>query len=205
MPVTQLLGSAINAFGIRTGESPRFEVIHNDGELAIRRYPALLRARTFAAGPYDESTEAGFHRLSKYMSGHNSGGVRLYPLNSLTQSNLRGEPIAMTTPMLQLPAEGGWTMAFILPKKYTVSTAPKPLDATIELEQVPPQTMATLRYTGNVDEVRVQRKFRELRGWVQSIGWRSISEPLAAQYDPTFTIPFLRRNEVLVRAEPLHS
>ena len=64
--------------------------------------------------------------------------------------------------------------------------------------------MAILRYSGSVDEDRIQRKFRELRGWVQSIGWRSISEPLAAQYDPPFTIPFLKRNEVLVRAEPLH-
>ncbi len=205
MLVTQILGSAINAFGIRTGESPKYDVIHEDGELAIRRYPAFLRARTLTAGDYTASSEANYKRLASYISGHNSGNVRLYPPDSLAQSNLRGESIAMTTPVLQAPVEDGWTMAFILPRKYTFSTAPKPLDATIELEQVPPQTMAILRYSGNVDEDRIQRKFRELRGWVQSIGWRSISEPLAAQYDPPFTISFLKRNEVLVRAEPLHS
>ena len=203
MLVTHILGSAVNAFGIRTGESPKYDVVHEDGELEIRRYAAFLRAKTFAAGDYAASTEAGFKRLASYISGHNSGNVRLYPPDSLAQSNLRGQANAMTTPVLQAPVEGGWTMAFILPRKYTFSTAPKPLDAQIELEQVPPQTMAILRYSGSVDEDRIQRKFRELRGWVQSIGWRSISEPLAAQYDPPFTIPFLKRNEVLVRAEPL--
>lgn len=205
MLVTQILGSAINTFGIRTGESPKYEVVHEDGELEIRRYPAFLCARTFAGGDYAASSETGFKRLASFMSGHNSGNVRLYPPDSLAQSNLRGESIAMTTPVFQAPGEGGWTMAFILPRKYTFGTAPKPLDPKIELEQVPPQTMAILRYSGNVDEDRIQRKFRELRGWVQSIGWRSISEPLAAQYDPPFTISFLKRNEVLVRAEPLQS
>ena len=203
MLVTHILGSAVNTFGIRTGETPKYDVMHEDGELEIRRYAAFLRAKTFATGDYAASSGAGFKRLASYISGHNGGNVRLYPPDSLAQSNLRGEPIAMTTPVLQAPVEGGWTMAFILPRKYTFSTAPKPLDAQIELEQVPPQTMAILRYSGSVDEDRIQRKFRELRGWVQSIGWRSISEPVAAQYDPPFTIPFLKRNEVLVRAEPL--
>lgn len=205
MPVTHILGSAINIFGIRTGESPRYEVIHQDGELEIRRYPALLRASTFTAGPYQTSTEAGFHRLADFISGHNSASARRYQPDQGAPPNVRGEHIAMTMPVLQAPVEGGWTMAFILPRKYSFSTAPKPLDKDVDLQQVPPQTMAILRYTGSVDEERIQRKFRELRGWVQSIGWRSISEPLAALYDPPFTIPFLKRNEVLVRAEPLHS
>ena len=205
MLVTHILENAVNAFGIRTGESPKYEVILRDGELEIRRYQAFLRANTFAPGDFAASTEAALKRLNSFISGHNSGNVRLYPPDSLAQANLRGEAIAMTTPVLQAPAGGGWTMAFIMPRKYTFSTAPKPLDANIELEQVPPQTMAILRYSGHVDEDRIQRKFRELRGWVQSIGWRAISEPLAAQYDPPFTISFLKRNEVLVRAEPLHS
>ena len=127
MLVTHILGSAVNAFGIRTGESPKYDVVHEDGELEIRRYAAFLRARTFAAGDYVASTEAGFKRLASYISGHNSGKVRLYPPDSLAQSNLRGEAIAMTTPVLQAPVEGGWTMAFILPRKYTFSTAPKAL------------------------------------------------------------------------------
>jgi hypothetical protein len=205
MPVTHMLASAVNIFGIRTGESPKYDVLHADGELEIRRYPAHLRAKLLVAGPYVESTRSGFKRLASFISGHNSGSVQLYPPGSAAQANIRGEHIAMTAPVLFAPAEGGWTTAFILPRRYSFSTAPKPLDAEIELEQVPQQTMAILRYSGHVDEDGIQRKFRELRGWVQSIGWRSISEPLAAQYDPPFTIPFLKRNEVLVRAEPLQA
>jgi hypothetical protein len=205
MAVSQMLGSAVNAFGIRTGESPKYDVIHEDGELEIRRYAAQLRAKTFAPGDYTASMEAGCARLLSFISGNNDGGTRLRPSKSAMRPDMNGEHIAMTTPVLQASVEGGWMVAFILPRKYSYSTAPRPLDAEVELEQVPPQTMAILRYSGQVDEQRIQRKFRELRGWVQSIGWRSISEPLAAQYDPPFTIPFLKRNEVLVRAEPLHS
>lgn len=205
MVVSQILGSAVHAFGIRTGESPKYDVIHEDGELEIRRYQALLRVKTFAPGVYAASLDTGFARLLSFMSGHNDGGTRLRRSKPAMRSSTDGERITMTTPVLHAAGQGGWTVAFILPRKYSFSTAPRPLDAEVELEQVPPQTMAILRYSGHVDEVRVQRKFRELRGWVQSIGWRSISEPLAAQYDPPFTISFLKRNEVLVRAEPLHS
>lgn len=205
MLVTQILGSAVHVFGIRTGESPKYDVVHEDDELEIRRYAALLRAKTFVPGDYAASMEIGFKRLESYLSGNNSRNVRLYPPDSAMQSDLRGEHIPMTTPVIQSPSEDGWSVAFTLPRKYTFSTAPKPLDGQVELEQIPPQTMAILRYSGTVDEDGIQRKFRELRGWVQSIGWRTISEPIAAQYDPPFTIPFLKRNEVLVRAEPLHS
>jgi len=204
MLVTQILGSAVNIFGIRTGESPKYVVLHEDGELEIRRYVSLLRVKTFIPGDYAASMEVGLKRLGSFVSGHNSGNVRLYPESGI-QTDLRGEHIATTTPVLQSPIADGWAMAFILPRKYTFSTAPKPLDEKVELEHMPTQTMAILRYSGSVDEECIQRKFRELRGWVQSIGWRSISEPMSAQYDPPFTIPFLKRNEVLVRAEPLHS
>ena len=103
MQVTHILGSAINALGIRTGESPKYDVIHEDGELEIRRYQAFLRAKTFAAGNYAASSGAGFKRLASFISGHNSGGVRLYSQDSFAQSNLRGEHIAMTAPVLQAP------------------------------------------------------------------------------------------------------
>jgi hypothetical protein len=203
MLVTNILEGAINAFGIRTGETPKYEIVVEDGELEIRRYSAFLVAKYFVAGSYPECTELAFQRLADFINGNNVDRSKLDPQEA--QARGGGEHMPMTTPILQWQAAGGWTMAFVLPRKYTFSTSPRPTDEGVELQQMPSQTMAVLRYTGGVDEERILRRFRELQGWVQSIGWRSISEPVAAQYDPPFTIPFLKRNEVLVRAEALHS
>jgi hypothetical protein len=202
MAVTEFFEGAIHALGIRTSEMPSYTVRREDGELEIRKYTSYIVAKMFMAGAFPQSAPAAFTHLLDYLSGNNSPGAGLPLPESAPRS---GVHIPLTMPVLYWPGEGGWHAAVILPSKYTFSTAPKPLDAAIELERIPAQTMAALRYSGNADEAQIQQKFRELRGWVQSLGWRHISSPLAAQYDPPFTIPFLKRNEVLVRAEPLHS
>lgn len=202
MAVTDFFEGAIHAFGIRTSEMPSYTVLREDRELEIRKYTTYIIAKTFASGAYSVSSAAAFTHLLDYLGGNNSSGAGL-PFASATPRS--GLHIPLTMPVLYWPDEGGWHAAVILPGKYTFSTAPKPLDDTIELERIPAQTMAALRYSGHAEEAQIQQKFRELRGWVQSLGWRDISAPLAAQYDPPFTIPFLRRNEVLIRAEPLHS
>lgn len=202
MAVTEFFEGAIHALGIRTSEMPSYTVLREDRELEIRKYTSYIVAKTFKVGAYSVSAPAAFNHLLDYLGGDNSPGAGL-PLPSAAPHS--GAHIPLTMPVLYWPGEGGWNAAVILPGKYTYSTAPKPLDEGIELERIPAQTMAALRYSGHAEEAQIQQKFRELRGWVQSLGWRDISAPLAAQYDPPFTIPFLKRNEVLVRAEPLHS
>ena len=38
----------------------------------------------------------------------------------------------------------------------------------------------------------------ELLAWIKAKGWTPIASPQLARYDPPWTLPFLRRNEILV-------
>ena len=64
--------------------------------------------------------------------------------------------------------------------------------------EVPGETMAVLRFSGSTGDARIaERKealLRELRG----SAWAPTGEPVFLGYDPPFTLPPLRRNEVAV-------
>ncbi|MBM3423142.1 MAG: heme-binding protein [Chlorobi bacterium] len=44
----------------------------------------------------------------------------------------------------------------------------------------------------------------QLQAWLEKQGYRALSEPGFAAYDPPWIIPFLRRNEVQITIEADH-
>ena len=111
------------------------------------------------------------------------------------------EQIAMTAPVVMQPeSEGIWKMAFSMPSKYTMQNLPKPLDPEITLIEVPAKKFAVIRFSGSYDNLEKRRdKAEELSKWLSTqTQYKKLSEPVFAGYDPPFTIPFLRRNEVLI-------
>lgn len=56
--------------------------------------------------------------------------------------------------------------------------------------------IAALRYTGMTTAKIIDEKARELKSWLKDNGIPALGEPWSARYDPPWTIPFLRRNEV---------
>ena len=90
-------------------------------------------------------------------------------------------------------------MRFYLPRKVVAAGAPEPTEPGVRLVRIPPERLAVLRFSGATDDARIaERKealLRELRGsaWEPAGG-----EPVFFGYDPPFTPPFLRRNEVAV-------
>ena len=58
--------------------------------------------------------------------------------------------------------------------------------------------VATVRYSGLVSEETIEEYSGRLRAWIADNGWVAVSTPRSARYDPPWTIPFLRRNEVLI-------
>ena len=91
-------------------------------------------------------------------------------------------------------------MAFSMPSKYTLQSLPKPLDSNIKLVEVPAKMFAVIRFTGAYDNLKKRRsKINELSKWLSTRPqYKKVSEPVFAGYDPPFTLPFLRRNEVLI-------
>jgi hypothetical protein len=142
------------------------------------------------------SSRDAFWALFNYISGGNTAQQKVAMTAPV---EVRSEEIAMTAPVERaVDEEGRVRMRFFLPSAYTVDTAPRPADPRVKLVPVPEETLAILRYSG----IRTDENFREksqlLLSHLQGTPWRSISMPVFFGYDPPVTIPFLRRNEVVV-------
>ena len=75
---------------------------------------------------------------------------------------------------------------------------PAPKDAGVTLRLTPPSRKAVLRFSGLAGKDEVQTKALTLEAWVSKRHLRPIGPVSLAQYDPPWTLWFLRRNEVMI-------
>jgi hypothetical protein len=181
--------------GVRAGtEEPKFELIERIGDLQIRRYGERIAAETEVTGADEQSRSTGFRRLAGYIFG---GNVKPGGAPSESQS------IAMTAPVAQAAeGENRWRIQFFMPSQYRLADLPKPRDPSVQLSVVPAQTYAVLEFSGSIDGDVMKAKQRELLRELAGAKWRASGEPVNWFYDPPWTLPPLRRNEVAVPVVP---
>jgi hypothetical protein len=80
-----------------------------------------------------------------------------------------------------------------------MATLPVPSDERVTLREVPGERQAVLRYSGLAGPEVVRARVDELRALLEREGLEAIGEPVSARYDPPWTLPFLRRNEIWLR------
>ena len=119
------------------------------------------------------------------------------------EQTLKQEKIAMTAPVESLQMESGYLISFMLPSKYTLATAPKPLDSRLRIVAFPSRTIAVLRYSGRWTQKNFDRYQQELLTALAQQGIEPLGEVRSAFYNSPFMLPFLRRNEVMVEIPAL--
>ena len=120
------------------------------------------------------------------------------PVLSEQQGSADGVEVAMTAPVLTEADGERWRVAFVLPSRFTPETAPLPTDPLVKLSTVPSKTVAVVRFSGLANEWRYRDYEAELLRWIERNELTPASEPRYAGYDPPWTLPFRRRNEVLI-------
>lgn len=97
------------------------------------------------------------------------------------------------------PAGATWEMALIMPSTYTLETVPLPNDPRVQLSEMPAEELAVIRFSGAPgDSALLEQEFK-LRRWLQGReDYEASGSYRYAAYDPPFTIPFLRRNEIMI-------
>ena len=196
---TSLL-TACTVFGIRNSEEAKYSVLYTENNIQIRQYQELLIAQTQSKGDYEKSSSSAFKLLAGYIFGENQSQKKIEMTTPVLQKS-QSEKIEMTVPVYQQENSDTWTMTFVLPSKYTLETIPIPLDKNIEIKMVPAKKVATIQYTGFINSKKIKDHADQLLSWLESNGYTSVSEPYSAGYDPPWTIPFLRRNEVHIEIE----
>ncbi len=92
-------------------------------------------------------------------------------------------------------------MTFVMPTKYILETLPRPLDPLVEISMISPKRVATIRFSGLMNKKKFVRYSTELSNWIESNGYTAVSPPRSAGYNPPWTLPPLRRNEIHIDIE----
>ena len=190
-------------FGIRSGtEEPRYTLVERVGQIEIRHYGPRLAAETTVSGPSMEARSDGFRKVAGYIFGANTAKTSIAMTAPVAQTSLgktaAAQKIAMTAPVAQQAAgpDGQWRVQFFMPAKYSREALPTPNDPAVRIVEVPAQDYAVLRFAGSANAATVTARTRQLTDGLAHGAWRVSGEPIAWFYDPPWTAPFLRRNEI---------
>ena len=196
--------AACSVVGDRSGTAePAFAVVAQHGAVEIRQYGPRIAAETMVDGDEAEARNAGFRRLAGYIFGANRGRAEIAMTAPVAQARA-GTAIAMTAPVAQSRAQptgagaAGWSVRFYMPAQWTLATLPVPDDPAVRLVEVPGETVAVLRFSGDRGPARVATQQAALLQALADGAWQPNGAPVGWFYDPPWTLPWLRRNEVAV-------
>jgi hypothetical protein len=199
-PFAALLSAACSVVGVSDTPEPEFTVVDRLGEaVEVRRYAprVAVEARMPEGG-----RNAAFGRLFDYISGANDGGGKIAMTTPVATDE--GAEIAMTAPVATDEAGpgGGYAMRFFLPKQYDAATAPRPTDDRLRIVDYPEQTIAVIRFSGLRDESNIAEHRDRLLSALDGSDWRPTGPAESWFYDPPWTLPPMRRNEIAIPVGP---
>ncbi len=190
----------LSTFGINSGtEQPKYEIIDRIGSVVeIRQYSSRIAAEvTIDTVGRDDPRGDAFRIVAGYIFGANKGKTKI-DMTSPVEVETTGEKIAMTAPVEINESANGLTMRFFMPARYSRADLPEPADRRVRLVDIPSKTIASLRFSGSTGNAAVVEKTTELLKTLSGSHWTVEATPTAFFYNPPWTIPFFRRNEIVV-------
>ena len=164
-------------------ESAPYRVLKKAGAFEVREYPSLHLVETPWSGRM-EKRNTGFRKLFRYISGQNEAALK----------------IPMTTPVFisAQTEEAEGSMAFVMPIDRRAEEIPKPSDESVKLRRMRGGMYAVCRFSGRTTKGNEEASLKKLQGWMGQQGLRAAGEAVWGYFDPPWTLPFLKRNEVMV-------
>ena len=160
-------------------EEANYEVVEENKEYEIRKYSDRLVIET-------NSIEGnGFRKLFNYISGNNE----------------KNQEIKMTVPVTQEIKNGNMTMQFYLPLKFNKDNAPKPSNSDIEILTIEGGYYAVIEYSGRSSDKNFLKNKDILEKLLKQDNITILSPPIRASYNSPFTLPMLKRNEIMYRID----
>ena len=160
-------------------EEANYEVIKENKNYEIRKYPDRLVIET------NSVQGNGFRKLFNYISG----------------SNKDNEEIKMTVPVTQENKNGNMTMQFYLPSKFNKDNAPKPINSEVKILTIEGGYYAVIKYSGRSSDNNFLKNKEILEEELKKDKILILSPPIKASYNSPFTLPMLKRNEVMFRVD----
>jgi len=193
--------SGCSVFGINSVEEAGYDVLRVDDKFELRVYQPMVVAETYVEGDFDAAGALAFQKLFGYISKENKSTSKIAMTAPVMANQAGSEPgtnIDMVTSLLEEREGQGWRYMFVLPAEYSLRTAPAPLDESVKISTIPQKKVAVLRFSGLRDEQVIIEKTLLLEQWIVANDLTANSRPRWAGFNPPWTLPFLRRNEVMI-------
>lgn len=189
-----------SVLGIQKIEEPAFTVLSQRANYQIRKYGTRYVAKT--STDQSEPNQTPFSMLAKYIGvfgeAENENEVKLDMTAPVVMTS---EKVAMTAPVVMQNQENSMTMMFVLPSQYdSMEKIPKPTNSRIQIERVSGAVGAVYRYSGSQGLTYARSKADLLTQELEKDGFKNydIDSFQYWGFNPPFTLPFLRRNEVWI-------
>lgn len=198
-----LLNFGCSFFGDRSVEELKYDRILKDGNYEIRRYPSYIVAQVTVDDTEDANSKA-FKILAGYIFGDNKTKTEMsMTVPVITKEDNNSQKIEMTAPVImEMVEENKMTMSFSMPSKYSMQDLPEPNDKRVKLVEISQHYMAAFVFSGFWGKEKNEKLGEELKNWLlKHPEYKKTSKPLFAGYNPPWTLPFLRRNEILIKLE----
>ncbi len=191
-------------FGRSSVEELNYEVIDKSNIFEVRTYKPYLKAEVTIDSPNGQGQSDAFRILAGYIFGKNKtkSQIKMTSPVLVDEKSSKSENIAMTAPVMVEENVSTTTMFFSMPSKYKeTEDLPTPNDKRIKLIKTKEIMMAALSFSGRLVRSNIDPQKDKLKSAIDNSSKYNIatgSKVLYAGYNPPWTLPFLRRNEVLV-------
>jgi len=197
-----ILAGIVILAGLLTGpimsnvEQAKYDVFETHGAIEIRDYAPMIVAEVSVSGARKKAIGDGFRLIADYIFGNNISSQKVAMTAPVIQQP--SEKIAMTAPVTQQGGGGLWDVQFVMPSDYTMQTLPKPNNPDVILKEIAGKRFAVIRFSGLARANSLAAHTKELEAFILENKLQTVSEPTYAFFNPPWTLPFLRRNEVMI-------
>ena len=182
-------------------DEPDFNSTFKDNNLEIREYAPKILAQVSVNGDFDEASSNGFKLLADFIFGNNisADGSSKIDMTAPVVMEPLSQIINMTAPVVTEGNNNEWIVSFIMPKEYSLSTLPKPNNKNIIISSVPAEKYAVIVFSGLVRKSNYDEQVNLLENFIVKRKLKTIGPVQIARYNPPWTLPFFRRNELMIR------
>ena len=186
---------------IMATDEPDFNLILKEDRFEIREYAPKIIAQIEVFGDFDQASSKGFKVLADYIFGNNKSkdGNSRIEMTAPVEMEPLPQKIDMTRPVLTEGNDNTWIVSFIMPNEFTLETLPEPNNKNIKISSMSKEKYAVIVFSGLVRESSYQEKETLLNQFIKEKKLKTSGEIKIARYNPPWTLPFFRRNELMIK------
>ncbi len=177
-------------------EKPDYKVIQTERNIEIRQYEPMIIAEVEVDGKREDAIREGFRLIADYIFGNNT--VKRDIAMTAPVQQQESQKIAMTAPVQQQSTGRSWQISFVMPSKYSMETLPEPKNDRVRLKEIMTKKFVVIKFSGTNSNENVTEHENQLMNYIEANQIKIIDSPKYAFYNAPWTLPFMRRNEVMI-------